>query len=239
MSSMSDLQIYISNFWQLPYHQDAVLEKKLNEVQSWQRARMAKSHERLFSEPKNQLMAQYFMHKIYGGEEFKILAEQLERIVPKAQKLEKLAPAAALETGVLGIHAAIVAIELDMHIAQWLLSHDYDVNEANMLKAYLAVNEGEQRREQIYALKELCYRIDKYLNSFMLQKAFALAKGTAYRYNYQPLYDFIADGFTAMKPLRSVTEFIEPFCERELAIIEHVHDSERVQYDGRVDPFAV
>ena len=236
---MSDLQIYINHFWQLPYHNDAVLEQKLNDVQSWQRDRLAKSHERLFSEPKNQPMAQYFMHQLYGGEEFKILAKQLERIVPKAQKLEKLAPAAALETGVLGIHAAITAIELDMHIAEWLLAQDLAVNESNMIKAYLAVNEGEQRREQIYAVKELCYRIDKYLNSFMLQKAFALAKGTAYRYNYQPLYDFIAAGFAAMKPLRSVSEFIEPFCERELAIIEHVHDSERVQNDGRVDPFAV
>ena len=239
MSSLSDLQIYISDFWQLPYHSDAILEEKLDEVQSWQRARMSQSHHSLFSVPKNQPMAQYFMHKLYGGEDFKVLAKQLERIVPKAQKLEKLAPAAALETGVLGIQAAITAIELDMHIAQWLLAHDYEVNEANMLKAYLGVNEGQQRREQIYAVKDLCYRTDKYLGSFMLQKAFALAKNTAYRYNYQPLYDFIAAGFAAMKPLDSVTQFIEPFCERELAIIEHVHDSERVQYDGRVDPFAV
>ncbi|WP_227431068.1 FFLEELY motif protein [Psychrobacter sp. I-STPA6b] len=239
MSSLSDLQVHLSHFWQLPYHQDSALEQKLNDVQAWQRQRMAHSHEALFSQPQNQAMAHYFMYQLYGGEDFKTLATQLERIVPKAQKLEKLAPASALETGTLGIQAAITAIELDMHIAQWLLAHDLTVNEENMLKAYQGVNEAQERQAQIHSLKDICYRIDKYLNSFMLQKAFQLAKGTAYKYNYQPLYDFIASGFSAMKPLKSVSDFIEPFCERELAIIEHVHEPNPAQYQGKVDPFGV
>ncbi len=60
----------------------------------------------------------------------------------------------------------------------------------------------------------------------MIRKAFGMTKRTAYRHNYQPLYDFIAAGFAAMRPLDSVKGFIDPFCARELEIIKKVHASD-------------
>ena len=103
------------------------------------------------------------------------------------------------------------------------MDNDLEVNEVNMKKAYLAVNDEAARRQQIEDLKQVCYRSDKYLNSFIVQKSFKLIKKQAYKRNLQPLYDFIDAGFSAMKPLKSVGGFIDPFCERELAIIDEVH----------------
>ncbi|WP_440454341.1 FFLEELY motif protein [Psychrobacter sp. ASPA161_9] len=236
MSALSELQQHLTRYWALPYHDDEALHAKLNDVQAWQRARIQRTHSELFEQPNNKPMASYFLTKLYGGEEFKLLAKQLERILPKAKKLERLAKESVLETGTMAVQAAILAIELDMHLAQWLIEQDLPVNEENMLKAYRAVNEADERRVQINNLKEVCYRTDKYLNSFMLRKAFSFAKGTAYSRGYQPLYDFIDAGFTAMKPLKSVASFIEPFCERELKIIDQVHNTDS---DGNVDVFAV
>ena len=105
-----------------------------------------------------------------------------------------------------------------------------------MLAAYRTVNESAARHAQINNLKDVCYRTDKYLNSFVLRKAFGLTKGTAYRHGYQPLYDFIDAGFSAMKPLKSVSSFIEPFCERELEIIEQVHHADS---QGKTNLFGV
>ena len=227
MSALANLQQDLNRFWALPHHQDTALNKKLNEVQSWQQTRIKRTHSELFEQPKNQLMADYFLTQLYGGDEFKVLAEQLERILPKAKKLERLAKESSLEAGSMGIQASILAIELDLHLAQWLLSQDLAVNEENMLLAYRTINEADERRVQINNLKEVCYRTDKDLNSFMLKKAFAMAKGTAYRYNFQPLYDFIDSGFKAMKPLKSVSNFIEPFCERELEVIDEVHATDK------------
>lgn len=223
MSALSKLDDHLTRYWALPYHDDEVLQERLNEVQAWQRARLERTHSELFEKRQNKAMANYFLTKLYGGEEFKALAKQLQRIVPKAQKVERFAPATALETGSMAIYAAILAIELDLHLAQWLVANDLPVNEDNMLTAYRAVNESDARREQLDNLKDVCYRTDKYINSFMLQKAFAFTKKTAYRHNYQPLYDFIDAGFIAMKPLKSVSGFIEPFCEREHEIIDQVH----------------
>lgn len=233
MSALSQLQQHLQHYRQLPYHQNNALAQKLIQVQAWQRHRIHHTHDKLFAQPNHQAMAHYFIEQLYGGEAFDILAQQLERILPKAQKIEMLAPSAALETGVLGIYSAINAIELDMQLAQWLLEQNLEVNEANMVTAYRTVNAKAARERQIQDLKEMCYRTDKYINSFMLQKGFKLAKGTAYKHGYQPLYDFIAEGFAAMKPLKSVASFIDPFCEKEFAIIDYVHSEAN---HGHVEP---
>ena len=203
MSALANLQQHLDRFWALPHHEDAALNEKLNEVQSWQQARIKRTHSTLFEQPKNQLMAGYFLTQLYGGDEFKVLAEQLGRILPKAKKLERLAKESSLEAGSMGIQASILAIELDLHLAQWLLEQELAVNEENMLLAYRTVDE---------------------------------ANGTAYRYNFQPLYDFIDSGFKAMKPLKSVSSFIEPFCARELEVIDEVHAMDN---DGKPAAFAV
>ncbi|MGM8898469.1 MULTISPECIES: FFLEELY motif protein [unclassified Psychrobacter] len=236
MSALSDLQQHLTRYWALPYHDDEALDAKLKDVQAWQRARIQRTHSELFGQPKNKPMANYFLTQLYGGDEFKLLAKQLERILPKAKKLEKLAKESVLQTGTMAVQAAILAIELDMHLAQWLIEQDLAVNEENMLAAYRAVDEADERRLQINNLKEVCYRTDKYLNSFMLRKAFSFAKSTAYSRGYQPLYDFIDAGFTAMKPLKSVSDFIEPFCKRELQIIDQVHQADS---NNNVEVFAV
>ena len=236
MSALANLQQHLDRFWALPHHEDAALNEKLNEVQSWQQERIKRTHSTLFEQPKNQLMADYFLTQLYGGDEFKVLAEQLGRILPKAKKLERLAKESSLEAGSMGIQASILAIELDLHLAQWLLEQELAVNEENMLLAYRTVDEANERRVQINNLKDVCYRTDKDLNSFMLKKAFAMAKGTAYRYNFQPLYDFIDSGFKAMKPLKSVSSFIEPFCARELEVIDEVHAMDN---DGKPAAFGV
>lgn len=235
MSALANLQQHLNRFWALPHHKDAALNTKLKEVQAWQQARIKHTHSALFEQPKNKPMAEYFLTQLYGGDEFKVLAEQLDRILPKAKKLERLAKEASLEAGSMGIQASILAIELDLHLAEWLVAQDLAVNEENMLAAYRAVDEANERRVQINNLKEVCYRTDKYLNSFFLHRAFQLAKSTVYRLNYQLLYDFVEAGFDAMKPLDSVSSFIDPFCAREMMIIDRIQQDK----DGNIDPFTV
>lgn len=232
-NSLAQLEHILQTYWQLPYHRDASLEAKLSDVQNFQRLRVYDSHKDIFELPQNQKMADYFVNQLYGGEQFTLMAKQLDIILPKAKKFEKLVPSGALETGILAIAAAIEAIELDLQLAQWLSQNDLPVTYDNMLNAYQRVGAKTQRFEQITHMKQVCYRTDKYINSFILQKAFALAKGTAYANGLQPFYDFIDAGFVAMKPLGKVAHFIEPFAERERQIVEHVHGNTN---DGRIDP---
>lgn len=223
MSALSELSQDLKEYWTLPHHSNPELATKLTEVQTWQKNRMRDTHHDLFSQPKNKPMTDYFLNNLYGGSSLDEVVRQLEKILPKAQKVEKLAPATALDTGTLGVRTAIKSTQLDLAIAQWLLDNNLDVNQSNMHTAYKAVDSADERRQQIEDLRQVCYRSDKYLNSFILQKAFKLTKNKAQKHNLQPLYDFIDSGFSAMKPLKSVSKFIDPFCERELQIIKDVH----------------
>ena len=147
MTALADLQQHLTRFGALPHHENDVLRAKLNEVQTWQQVRIRHTHRALFEQPKNQLMADYFLTKLYGGDEFEILAKQLARILPKAKKLERLAKESALEAGSMGIQAAILAIELDLHLAEWLLDQNLPVNADNMLAAYRAVDEEAEQHQ--------------------------------------------------------------------------------------------
>lgn len=70
MAALADLQQHLNRFWALPHHQDEQLSIKLKEVQTWQQARIRHTHRALFEQPKNQLMADYFLTQLYGGDEF-------------------------------------------------------------------------------------------------------------------------------------------------------------------------
>lgn len=242
-SPLTQLQQSLNHYWQLPFHSDINLEQKLQQVQDWQRNRINQTHSELFSLPQNKAMADYFVNDLYAGQDFQTIAQQLELIIAKAKPIEKLIPHKALETGTLGIKAAIEAIELDLHIAQWLLNHQLDVTPDTMYTAYRAVNAKSARQHQIASMQQVCYQTDKYINSFILQKSFKLAKSIAYKQGLQPLYDFIAHGFEAMKQLDTVASFIEPVAKRELAIIEQVHNPTNplnpLNNDGKITPFSL
>lgn len=78
---------------------------------------------------------------------------------------------------------------------------------------------------RLNSLDKMFYQSDKYLKSFILQKTFALAKPLAYKHDFDALYEFINEGFVAMKPIKSMGDFIEPFCQKELQIIDNVHQN--------------
>lgn len=226
MSYLADLQTELSQFWRLSYHQNPALSEKLNQMQTWQRERILTTHKTLFANPDYQPMADFLIGQLYGGEKFATLAKQLGLIAKKGEKVEKFIPDNALATGVAGVKEAIFAVKLDLQLAEFLFEKNLTVNEESMLNAYQAVNAKALREQQIAELKQMCYQSDKHLKSFLLQKSFALAKPLAYKHNYDALYDFIADGFLAIKPIKNMAEFIEPFCQKELQIIDNVHGNQ-------------
>lgn len=225
MSHLADLQQNLSEFWSLSYHQNPALHEMLNQVQTWQRERILTTHQAQFANENYQPMAKFLVGQLYGGESFNNFAKQLEIMAKRGEKVEKFIPENALVTGVAGVYEAIFAIKLDLQLAEYLLNNHLTVTEENMIKSYQAVNAKSEREQQIAQLKQMCYQSDKHLKSFILQKTFALAKPIAYSNDFQALYDFIQDGFSAIKPIKNMADFIEPFCQKELQIIENVHNN--------------
>lgn len=233
MSQIQTLVDMLKAYQALPHHTSPILKQALGDVQAWQKARIKRTNHALFTDDKTTPLANYLIERIYGDDDFDVLADQLltagVNALNGSGRLEKLIPSNALKAGVQGVRLAVDAIALDLALASSLLDDfgtayaSTGINDALMYDVYKNVNAKDERITQVYAIKEVCEQSYQYFNSFILQNAFKLAKGMAYDNGYQPLYDFIGDGLLAIKPLKRIDDFTVPFVANELAIIHEIH----------------
>ena len=226
MSKLAALDDLLTLYYQLNYHQNPAIFQRLQDVQAWQKQRMQRTHAKTFAEKQNILMSEYFLNRLYGGPDFDALAGQIARLMKYVHKAEKLIPENAIKTGTSGVALAILAVRLDEQVAMQLLQ-DYHLNEAltdeMMRLTYLKLDQGQQRLEQLDLLDQLGKSLDKYMRSFVVYTAFKMCKGTANKYHFQIMYEFMQDGFLAMKPLKSAEKFVQDFTAVERQIIHKVH----------------
>lgn len=226
MSKLSALDQLLQRYKQLQYHQDPVLFQRLQDVQQWQKNRLKHSHQGLFSEKNNRLMADYFVNRLYGGPDFDALAQQIERLMKYAHKAEKFIPENAIKAGTHGILLAIYAVELDEQVAAHIQKnypHNQVLNDEIMRQTYLQLNQADLRLKQLSMADEFGHYLDRYLRSFMVHTAFKMCKSVAYKHHFQMMYDFMDEGFTAMKPLKSAEKFVRDFSAQERQVIHRVH----------------
>ncbi len=226
MSKLAVLDELLELYYQLKYHKNQDIFYRLQDVQTWQKQRIQRTHAKQFAEKQNILMSEYFLNRLYGGPDFDALAGQIARLVKYAHKAEKLIPENAIKTGTAGVTLAILAVQLDEEVAIQLLE-DYPNNPAltdeMMRLTYLKLNQGENRLKQLRFLDELGISLDKYMRSFMVQAAFKMCKGAATKYHFEVMYDFMQDGFLALKPLKSAEKFVKEFTAIERQIVDKVH----------------
>ena len=235
MSKFAPLQEQLDHYYALQHHQDPVIAQRLQDVQNWQKERMKYTHEVFFSVPEHHLMTQYFLNRLYGGSDFDILARQIDRIIRNAGIVEKIIPASAIRTGFAAVGLAVLAIRLDEEIAIDVLNNhgaDAPLTDEIMRQTYLKLDQAHARNHQMDLLDELSLSLDKYVRSALVKSAFKMSKGMAYKYKIDPLYEFIQEGFDAMKPLGSAEEFVKIFSTEERHIIARVHA-------GDLQPFSI
>lgn len=235
MSKLAPLDDLVQQYKQLDYHKNPVLKKRLHEAQQWLKDRIQVTHNDLFNEAKNQLMAQYFLNRLYGGPEFDALAKQIERLVKIAHKAEKMVPENTILTGIQSVGLAVLAMRLDEEVAKQLLDDypaDQKIDDEMMRLTLIKLDQHNARLQQLDLLDSLGHSLDKYLRSFIVHTAFKMCKGPAHKYKFELMYEFIGEGFAAMKPLKSATKFIESFTAKERLIVENVHS-------GKSNPFSV
>ena len=229
MSKLAILDELLERYYQLHYHKQPDLLLRLQDVQAWQKARMQRTHAKQFAEKQNILMSEYFLNRLYGGPDFDALAEQIARLMKYAHKAEKLIPENAIKTGTLGVELAILAVQLDEEVAIQLLQdfHPYEALTDDMMRdTYLKLDQGQSRLNQLALLDQLGASLDKYMRSFVVYTAFKMCKGTANKYNFNTMYEFMQEGFLAMKPLKSAERFVRDFTQTEREIIEKVHSGD-------------
>lgn len=229
MSKLAALDQLLEQYQQLSYHTDPILKNRLHEAQTWLKNRIQMTHQDLFNQKENVLMAQYFINRLYGGPEFDDLAVQIERLLKYAHKAEKIIPENAIKTGLKSVGLAVLAMQLDEQVAAQLLKDyptDQVIDNEMMRQTLIKLDQYDARLEQLSLLDDLGGALDKYMRSFIMHTAFKMCKGAANKYRFELMYDFIGEGFVAMKPMKSAANFIHTFTVKEREIVEKVHAGE-------------
>ena len=233
MSKLAAFDQLLLEYQSLACHKDPALKQRLHDVQAWMKVRIAATHESFFAQPENQLMAQYFLNRLYGGPDFDAMALQIERLLKYAHKAESLLPDNAIKTGTKSVSLAVFATQLDEQVASQLLADyplDTPISDEIMRLTLIKLDQAEARYTQLQLLDELGVTLDKYMRSTMMYAAFRMCKGVAHKYHFDEMYDFIQEGFAAMKSLKSAATFIQIFTQKEREIIDKVHS-------GQPNPF--
>ena len=229
MSKLAALDQLLEQYQQLSYHTDPILKNRLHEAQTWLKNRIQMTHQDLFNQKENVLMAQYFINRLYGGPEFDDLAVQIERLLKYAHKAEKIIPENAIKTGLKSVGLAVLAMQLDEQVAAQLLQDypaDQVIDNEMMRQTLIKLDQYDARLDQLSLLDDLGGALDKYMRSFIMHTAFKMCKGAANKYRFELMYDFIGEGFIAMKPMKSAANFIHTFTVKEREIVEKVHAGE-------------
>lgn len=226
MSRLAALDQLLQQYQQLEYHQNPLLKKRLDDAQYWLKQRIQETHHEMFAQPENRLMAQYFINRLYGGPDFDALASQIERLLKFAHKVEGKLPETAIQTGIKSVSLAHLAMQLDQEVAQQLLVDypaDQEIDDEMMRLTLIKLDQQQARERQLQLLDDLGLSLDKYMRSFMMYAAFKMCKGLASKYHFELMYEFIGEGFVAMKPMKSAAKFIHQFTKVERQIVTNVH----------------
>ncbi len=221
------MQAILKHYRTLEFHQNPVLAERLVAIQRWQKKRMQHNHAELFAFPNHQLITQYFLTRLYGGDDFEILVGQFERVINAAKKFERLVPSSTIRTGCEAIELGVLAVELDLRLAQLMTSNFVlnpfgEIADEFVLDLYQRANQTEIRYYQLHLLDKLGSNLDRYVRSLIIQSTFKISKNAAQRHHFDPLYCFISEGFSAMKPLKSAEVFVGIFTQREREIIDRI-----------------
>lgn len=212
-------------------HHDEAFREKFVAVQKYQAERLTRTHADFLEDERYQAVTRFFLTDLYGGLDLNELAREIERALPVATRL---LPESVMRTSAVALELNALTGELDEAVAAMLFETmgQREINDRNIIEAYVACDQHEDRCRQLDLLAELGNGLDRYVRSRVIYATFRIAHRPARMAGLGGLYDFLGRGFEVMRPMGSAQDFINLFVNRERAILDNIHA-------GKADPYAL
>lgn len=225
MSTVETLTLQLQRYKRLDFHRNKRLTIKISRIQEWQIQRMQTMHQELFSQPENKEIVNFLLNRLYNMKDMQLLAAQLSKALKEKIKLDKFLPESVQDAANLGFQLAFITLYLDEQVAAYCIAHKYiELNEERMRIATVELNHFKLRRKQLILLTQLSKALHSFGKSLLIQTAFKLAKRTAYRRGFSPLYDYLEAGFQAVKSTPSAPQFFDTFISQEKILLMRVNN---------------
>lgn len=204
---------------------DAEILAIKNNVKIFQNKRLESTHQVLLDSEDTHSAARFFLDRLYGTESTHKRDQQVERVIPKAQRI---LPSVGVEVIQQVIHMDWLAEQMDTKLSICLNKMGYQSNVKlevdTYLEAFWTAGQFDVRKQQIQAVSVTGERLVKLMRFPMLKAMLSMTRGAAHKANLEDFHEFLMDGVVAFKSLQSPQKFFQAIESEELRLLEFISD---------------
>ncbi|WP_235537912.1 hypothetical protein [Pelomonas sp. Root1217] len=189
---------------------DPELEARVQSLKTFQQRRFAASYADLLANPRYEAATRFFLHELYGPDDYRQRDAQFARVIPT---LTRLFPAEVVDTVAKLAQLHALSERLDTRMAEHLRSTDITSDEYAV--AWRACGEPASRQRQIELTMAVGESLDKLTRKPLLRQTLRLMRGPAQMAGLGALQSFLESGFDTFRAMRGAGEFLSTVRHRE------------------------
>lgn len=193
----------------------AAVSERLQELRTWQAARLALTHADLRVDPLAADAMRFFLSDLYGPQDL----TRRDRDVARAWPLLKRAlPPRALEILAMAMELDVLSEELDLEMARQMRSGPLTAQA--YADVYRAVGRPEARRRQIRLTAQIGMALVHAVRAPLVRFALRAAHRPANLAGFGALQDFLERGFAAFRKLPQPEQLLTTIERREMRLMQ-------------------
>jgi hypothetical protein len=195
-----------------------------NELQRWQRGRIARSFRDLARSKGYRPAVHFFLSELYGGLGFQKRDQDMSKVMPV---MIRFLPDRTLATMSEAFELQAISLEFDLQMADEMLRCGrVELDMEKYCDIYSACDDQEGRERQIRLIRKLGYDLDKLVGKAWINYLVRLLRGPAHAAGFGELQEFLEQGLAAFRALEDPVWFVETIFEREWAAMERLFAGE-------------
>jgi len=206
---------------------DPALQARVLALKAFQQRRFAHTYADLLTDPRYQPATRFFLHELYGPDDYRQRDAQFARVIPT---LTRLFPDEVVDTVAKLARLHALSERLDTRMAEHLPSPD--LTPAAYVAAWRACAEPASRREQIALTMAVGESLDRLTRKPLLRQTLKLMRGPAQMAGLGALQHFLESGFDTFRAMRGAGEFLATVRRREDTLAQALFDGDMQGLSG-------
>ncbi|MFH1154065.1 MAG: hypothetical protein V1793_09615 [Pseudomonadota bacterium] len=196
-------------------HQDTFVELK-RALQAFQAERLRNTYTDLRAMPEYEHIGDFFFNRLYAPEDFSFRDASIKKL-HSALDGKVYGGMLSAVSRVIELHELSDALDETMVEMMTDLEIGPDMTMDEYIKAYQSLDNFDQRVYQINLGAEVTHDFHRLSQKWMVAISLRTVKTAAMLFDIKQIVDFIYDGYTAFKKIKSIDYFVDTILERELA----------------------
>jgi hypothetical protein len=189
---------------------DPALDAQVVALKAYQQRRFAHTYADLLAHPRYEAATRFFLHELYGPDDFRQRDAQFARVIPT---LTRLFPEEVVETVARLARLHALSERLDTRMAEAL--GPGVITPERYATAWRTCGEPDSRQQQIELTMAVGESLDRLTRKPLLRQTLRLMRGPAQMAGLGALQNFLECGFDTFRAMRGAGEFLSTVRHRE------------------------